>query len=92
MARKIFMNKQHALAFAKAVSGTVEKEPVNSIWLNHRPTGYVVFYNPENLTAVRSILYKEPQEVDWDLFMLHKGRFSYDEPSYDAGRIDSYRR
>lgn len=91
MARKIFMNKQHALSFAKAVSGTVAKEPISFNRQNGRPSGYVVFYKPENLTALGPIPYKEP-EVDWDLFMLHTGRLSYDVPSYDAGCIDSYRR
>lgn len=83
MARKIFMNKQHAYAFAKVVAGTVEKEPTESIWLYDRPPGYVVFYDATRQSLInkeRAILYKEPQEVNWDLFMLHSGRPSYAEP------------
>lgn len=90
MARKIFMNEQAANAFAKAVSSTVEKEPISFNRQNGRPSGYVVFYKPENLTALGPVPYKEP-EVDWDLFMLHNGRLSYAEPSYDAGRVETYR-
>ncbi len=90
MARKIFMNKQHALSFAKAVSGTVEKEPISFNRQNGRPSGYVVFYKPENLTALGPIPYKEP-EVDWDLLTLHTDKLSFEEPSYETGRVDTYR-
>lgn len=57
MAKKIFMDEQAARTFAKSVSGTVEKEPIESIWINNRPTGYVVTYSiPTKVNKPCSVL------------------------------------